>query len=131
MMDECDTNIAPDTPGGLLLKEFKTMVLEREDELSIKVIRKGEHQIRGRVHFLRQVLEHGNGIALISSGKGHCVGVSCRDNFAVDTDSAQPYPVDLRGASSLEKLADLLHVEKCSREDVRLPVLYISFESGF
>jgi hypothetical protein len=127
LISESDNVVAPETPGGITLSGFESLLLKNETELGIRVIRTGRRRIRGLQQSLGEALERRQGIALISSGEGHCVGLSCRDCVAVDSDLKTPYPVDLRCDQGLSMLANLLDVE----EDVRVCVLYIDFAGGF
>jgi hypothetical protein len=70
------------------------MLLQHEGNLGIEVVQTGREKIRGRKQYLRQVLNETKGVALVASENGHCVGVSCRDALAVDTDDDVPFPVD-------------------------------------
>jgi hypothetical protein len=127
-------DIASETPGGVCLDIFRGILLKHKDRLGIKVAgcRWGNETLRGVAQTLPQILEHKDGVALVSSGKGHCIGVSCREGIAVDSTGA--YPVDLLCPSAddaLAMLGDLLGVDRHRRATARLCVLYISFHTEF
>jgi hypothetical protein len=102
--------------GFIPMEFFLEVLLSKQSDLGLKL-----RSCELRRHSLDQLLQRQKGIALVSDGNGHVVGVSCEHQVLVDPDPATTFPIDLQGCTR-RRLANVLEIN----EDARLNIMYVT-----
>jgi hypothetical protein len=105
------------SPPRIRLSQFLKILLQHEKLLPVKLHR---YDLLAN-QSLELILQRQNGIALISDGKGHVVGLACEEKVLVDSDPGYEQTLDLLSAEAPKVLAKYLRVA----DDSRLNVMYL------